>query len=135
MSKTQLEPIEVFNVVKTVPSLMKAFREECYSMPQQESLEYQADSEKKYDHRLGIAFLKKHGIPTTREDLFEDGKYNYTSVMDGDVRYNVGQFIVLFSETIYSSGDMTRENTWVLEVMDEFYFPADKPLHSLRVRR
>lgn len=130
---TTLEPVEVFNLVKCVPSLMDDFRKECYTMPEQETLEYKPDSEKKYDNRLGLLFLKKHGIPTTREELKEDSKYYYSSVMDGDLRYNVGQFIVLFSETIYSSGDMTKDNTWVLEVMDEFDFPTDKPLVSMHV--
>jgi len=129
----QIEPIDVFNVLKTVPSLFEDFRKECYTLPPQESLDYQSDSEKKYDHKRGIAFLKKHNIPTTHEELTEDSKYTYTSVMNGELRYNVGQMIVLFSETIYSSGDMTSENTWVLEVMDEFNFPANKPLHSYKV--
>lgn len=131
MSKTQIEPVELFNLIKHVPSLFEEFRRDCYIVPLTESLESQPD--RKYDHKLGIAMLKRHGIPTTKEDLFADGKYIYNSVMNGDVRYNVGQLVVVFSETIYSSGDMTKNNTWILEVMDEFDFPADKPLVSMCV--
>lgn len=131
MRETKLEPVEAFNVLRHTPSLQSAFRDECYITPQQESLDH--TPEKKYDHTLGIAFLKKHGIPTTREGLQADSKYYFRSVKDGDVRYNVGQFIVLFSNAIHSSGSITNDNVWVLEVMSEFDFPADKPLLSLAV--
>lgn len=131
MTKTTVEPMELFNLIKHVPSLFEEFRRECYTVPLEEALD--ANPEKKYDHNLGLAFLKKHGIPSTREDLFEDGKYTYSSVMTGSIRYNVGQLVVLFSDTIYSSGDMTTGNTWILEVMDEFEFPGNIPLVSLRV--
>lgn len=129
---TQLEPIEVFNVLKHVPALNAEFRTECYSYPENDSLDFTtSEGEKRYNHKLGIAFLKKHGIPTTREALKADGKYTYTSIKDGTKVYNVGQFIVVFSNAIYSSGDITNNNVWVLEVMDEFEFLADLELTSL----
>lgn len=134
---TTIEPIELFNLIKNVPTLMESFRKECYETPLQESLDHAPEKDKKYSHKLALAFLKRHGIPTTREELIEDSNYNYTAVMTGDVRYNVGQMIVLFSETIYSSGDISRGNTWVLEVMDEFEFPGvplqSKSVESIRV--
>lgn len=130
---TQIEPIEVFNVLKHVPSLTEAFRNECYTYPESESLDFtSSEGEKRYNHKLGIAFLKKHGIPTTREGLYDDGKFTYTSIKDGMKVYNVGQFIVVFSNAIYSSGDITNQNVWVLEVMDEFEFLEDLELNSFK---
>lgn len=133
MSKTQLDPIETFNLIRHVPKLMEAFRNECYEMPRQENLDFVPDSAKNYVHSLGLKFLEKYGIPTTREELLKDTQHSFTSVKDGDTRYNVGQFVVLFSNTIYSSGDITNNNVWVLEVLEDFTFPADQVLVSMGV--
>lgn len=131
MSNKQLDPMELFNLLKHTPSLFTSFRKECYRTMPQESLD--APPEVKYDHKLGIAFLTKHGIPTTHEELLEDSKYIYDSVMTGSVRYNVGQLVVVFSEAIQGTGGLTTNNTWIMEVMDEFEFPADMPLVSMKV--
>lgn len=131
MSKKQLDPMELFNLIKYVPSLFTAFREECYAAPEQKTLE--DIPEKKYDHKLGIAFLEKHGIPTTHEDLYEDGKFFFESVMTGSVRYNVGQMVVIFSEAIQGSAGIGTHNTWIMEVMDEFEFPGNVTLVSLKI--
>lgn len=125
---TKLSPQGVFAIVGILPkALQEDFRNTTYTEVKQESTDFDPDPEKRYDHSLGLSWLSGKGIPNTTEGLDEQREYVFKTMISGPVNYNVGQFIVLFPEAVYSASDI-EDAILVVEVMDELEFPPEVDL-------
>lgn len=120
---TKINPQQVFRLVGLLPKeLQQQFAKEAYEEVKHEPGEFIPDTEKRYEHSLGLSWLTKHRIPNTVEELEAQRQYVFQTMISGSETYNVGQFIVVFPQIIYGSRDI-QETILVLEVMDELEFP------------
>jgi hypothetical protein len=120
---TKIQPQQVFRLVGLLPkSLQVEFNKEAYEDVKQTDDGFVPDVATKYEHSLGLAWLTKHGIPNTVEELEAQRQYVFQTMVSGSDTYNVGQFIVVFPSIVYSTSDI-RDSVLVLEVMDELEFP------------
>ena len=121
---TKIQPQQVFRLVALLPKdLQNDFAIKAYKDVTPTDLEFKPDTEKQYDHSLGLSWLTKHDIPNTDEELELQRQYVFQTMVSGAQTYNVGQFIVLFPSIVYNTRDI-GDKLIILEVMDELEFPA-----------
>lgn len=122
-TRTKISPASVYELVRALPkSLQEEFRKEAYFDFVPEDVDFVPEPERRYDHSLGLSWLTSKGIPNTIEELEEQRQYLFQTVIAGPVTYNVGQFIVLFANTVYHPSEVA-DQLLVVEVMSELDFP------------
>lgn len=121
---TKIQPIQVLRLVGLLPKhLQQEFTKEAYVDTKPTEDGFVPDTDRIYDHSLGLSWLTKHNIPNTLDELEAQRQYIFQTMVSGSEEYNVGELIVVFPNIVYSTSDI-KNNLMVLEVMTELKFPA-----------
>lgn len=126
---TPLTASSVFQIV-SLCNLQVPFKAECFREKTKEELDFDPSSNVIYSPQLGVQFLKKHNLPTTVEQLREQERYMFDTLIPGKIRYMAGDFFMIYPDVVRNRADLIDTAPLLIEVLGEFELPSDLSLES-----